>query len=140
MAAEVAWRPEGPVVCVELKPKWGFASTCPTVRPQDAAIKRGASRFSLYHLLKGERGEVGVPSRQALIVTECEHNICLNSLMIGTHVGSVFAHVSVQLDVFTDDNGILLHHSVFSPSSTQGQGFGSQFWGTPTPMHVSMQV
>lgn len=72
VAAEAAWRPEGPVVCVELKPKWGFSSTCPTVRPQDAAIKRGASRFSLYHLLKGERGEMGVPSRQGLIVTEFE--------------------------------------------------------------------
>jgi hypothetical protein len=55
-------KPAGPSACVEIKPKWGFASGCECVRLEDRAIKRSRSRFQLYQVLKAAKGLTQRPS------------------------------------------------------------------------------
>lgn len=44
--------PTGPVVCVELKPKCGFVTSCGTVHPTNRDLKHSRSRYQLHQLLK----------------------------------------------------------------------------------------
>ena len=48
----------GPPLCIEIKPKCGFAGACETVRPSNRALKRTASRFQLHQALKLAQGAV----------------------------------------------------------------------------------
>lgn len=47
-----------PTICVELKPKAGHITRCPTVHPKHASLKHSTSRYQLHQLLKVEEGTV----------------------------------------------------------------------------------
>jgi hypothetical protein len=51
-----------PVLCVELKPKCGFVTTCATVHPAHRRLKHRRSRYALHQALKGASGEAARPS------------------------------------------------------------------------------
>ena len=42
----------GPVMCIELKPKCGFISSCGTVHPDNRPLKHSRSRYQLHQMLK----------------------------------------------------------------------------------------
>lgn len=49
---QTSGQPVGPVVCVELKPKCGFVTSCGTVHPSNRELKHSRSRYQLHQLLK----------------------------------------------------------------------------------------
>ena len=50
------------VVCIEIKPKFGYITSCATVRPQDVPLKHTTSRYRLHQQLKLEQGKIEAAS------------------------------------------------------------------------------
>ena len=54
--------PPPSVVCIEIKPKCGFITSCRTVRPEDAHLKHSTSRYCLHQILKLQEGDINTTS------------------------------------------------------------------------------
>jgi inositol-pentakisphosphate 2-kinase len=118
-----------PTLAIELKPKFGSTVDCPTSQPEDARIKRNASRYRLHQLLKLQQGAIAHPNAYDPLDLFSGDGSRMEAALM-----ALFEHPQNNLRVFIDGEAVAMPSEVDGPGRDGTCELGDRSCSVPSAL------